>query len=164
MNTFKKKSLYLAVAGVSALGAGSAGAVTLNADGLGQVLIYPYYTVNKNQDTLISVANASDVGKLIYVQILEGYNSRDVLDFFLFLSPHDIWTASISQTVDDAGGILTTSDVSCTYPSIPTEGVLLRSAGYDGTGLVPADGGPQGVTRTREGSIEFITAANIVPE
>ena len=37
MNTFKKKSLYLAVAGVSALGAGSASAVTLNADGLGQV-------------------------------------------------------------------------------------------------------------------------------
>ncbi len=45
MNTFKKKSLYLAVAGVSALGAGSASAVSLNADGLGQVLIYPYYTV-----------------------------------------------------------------------------------------------------------------------
>ena len=47
MNTFKKKSLYLAVAGVSALGAGSASAVTLNADGLGQVLLYPYYTVRE---------------------------------------------------------------------------------------------------------------------
>ena len=47
MNTFKKKSLYLAVAGASALGAGSASAVTLNADGLGSVLLYPYYTVRE---------------------------------------------------------------------------------------------------------------------
>ena len=46
MNTFNKKSLYAAIAGVSALGvAGTAEAVHVNPDGLGQVLIYPYYTV-----------------------------------------------------------------------------------------------------------------------
>ena len=46
MNTFKKKSLYAALAGVSALGAtGAAQAVSVNPDGLGQALIYPYYTV-----------------------------------------------------------------------------------------------------------------------
>ena len=46
MNTFNKKSLYAAMAGVSALGmAGTANAVHVNPDGLGQVLIYPYYTV-----------------------------------------------------------------------------------------------------------------------
>ena len=45
MNTFKKKSLYAALAGVSALGVtGAAQAVNVNPDGLGQVLIYPYYT------------------------------------------------------------------------------------------------------------------------
>ena len=45
MNTFNKKSLYAAIAGVSALGmAGTADAVHVNPDGLGQVLIYPYYT------------------------------------------------------------------------------------------------------------------------
>ena len=45
MNTFKRKSLYAALAGVSALGVtGAAQAVNLNPDGLGQVLIYPYYT------------------------------------------------------------------------------------------------------------------------
>jgi hypothetical protein len=42
MNTFKRKSLYAALAGVSALGVtGAAQAVNLNSDGLGQVLIYP---------------------------------------------------------------------------------------------------------------------------
>ncbi len=45
MKTFKQKSLYAALAGVSALGAtGAAQAVNINPDGLGQVLIYPYYT------------------------------------------------------------------------------------------------------------------------
>ena len=46
MNTFKHKSLYAALAGLGALGAtGVAQAVSVNHDGLGQVLIYPYYTV-----------------------------------------------------------------------------------------------------------------------
>ena len=52
MNTFNKKSLYAAIAGVSALGmAGTANAVHVNPDGLGQVLIYPYYTVRARPRT-----------------------------------------------------------------------------------------------------------------
>jgi hypothetical protein len=45
--------------------------VSLNPGGLGQALIYPYYTVNKNQDTLISITNASDVGKAVQVRLRE---------------------------------------------------------------------------------------------
>ena len=61
MNTFKRKSLYAALAGVSALGVtGAAQAVNLNPDGLGQVLIYPYYTVNAGQQTLLSLVNTID--------------------------------------------------------------------------------------------------------
>ena len=85
------------------LGANVAGAVSLSASGMGQVLIYPYYTVNKGQDTLISVVNASDTGKMLQVRFVEGYNGRDVLKFELFLSAHDVWTAAISQTADDGG-------------------------------------------------------------
>ncbi len=45
MNTFNKKSLYTAIAGLSALGVTDiAQAVHVNPEGLGQVLIYPYYT------------------------------------------------------------------------------------------------------------------------
>ena len=67
------------------------------------------------------------------VRFLEGYNGRDMLDFDLYLSPHDVWTAAISQTADDGGGALKTSDVSCTFPIIPSGGVALRTAAYDGT-------------------------------
>ena len=46
MNTFTKKSLHVALAGLGTLGlAGAADAVMVNPNGLGQVLIYPYYTV-----------------------------------------------------------------------------------------------------------------------
>ena len=62
MDIFKKKSLCAALAGVGALGAaGAAQAVNLNPDGLGQVLIYPYYTTRNDNaghayNSLLSVA------------------------------------------------------------------------------------------------------------
>ena len=62
-----------------------AGAVTLSPHGIGQALIYPYYTVNKDQDTLISVANTTDIGKYVSVYVMEGYNGRTVLLFDLML-------------------------------------------------------------------------------
>ena len=69
MNTFKKKSLYAALAGVSALGVtGAAQAVNVNPDGLGQVLIYPYYTTRADSagnayGTLLSVINSTSSAK-----------------------------------------------------------------------------------------------------
>jgi hypothetical protein len=137
-------------------------AVTLNPRGVGQALIYPYYTVNKGQDTLVSITNVSEIGKAIQVRLREGHNGRDVLSFVLFLGAHDTWTAALSQTDDLGGARITTSDTSCTRSSIPHEGVTLRSAGYDGTSG-PADGGPADIWRTREGSIEFIVGGDIAP-
>ena len=101
MNTFKRKSLYAALAGVSALGVtGAAQAVNLNPDGLGQVLIYPYYTTRADAGgnaytSLLSVVNTTSSAKAVKVRFLEGKNSREVLDFNLFLSKHDVWTAAI---------------------------------------------------------------------
>jgi hypothetical protein len=140
-----------------------ANAVNLNPRGIGQVLLYPYYTVNKGQDTLLSVGNTTGVGKAVVVRVLEGYNGREVLSFDLFLSPHDVWTASISQIADDGGGSMRTSDRSCTDPPFPVASVPLLTSDFDGTGSVPADGGPQTPTRTREGSIEMIQLGDIDP-
>src|SRR5690349_512563 len=98
MNTFKKKSLYAALAAVSAPGATTAAeAVNVNPDGLGQVLIYPYYTTRadaagNSYNSLLSVVNSTASGKAVKVRFLEGKNSREVLDFNLFLSPYDVWT------------------------------------------------------------------------
>jgi hypothetical protein len=154
------------IAGVAGF-AGLANAVDLNPDGLGQVLLYPYYTVNKGQDTLFSVVNTDAVnGKAVKVRFLEGYNSREVLDFNLFLSPNDVWTARVSQISDDGGAAIFTGDKSCTTPIIPAAGQPFSSATYIGISTAPfnvKDSGPQGITRTREGYLELISMGDIVP-
>ena len=100
-------SKYLAAAFIASIAAfaGStttANAVYLNARGMGQVLLYPYYTVNAHQNTLISVVNASGTGKVVHVRFREGYNGRDVLDFNVYLSTYDVWTAAVFD-LSDAG-------------------------------------------------------------
>ena len=73
MNIFKKKSLCAALAGIGALGAaGAAQAVNLNPDGLGQVLIYPYYTTRTDgagnaYNSLLSVVNTTASVKAVTV-------------------------------------------------------------------------------------------------
>ena len=159
MNTFKKKSLYLAVAGVSALGAGSASAVSLNADGLGQVLIYPYYTVRESSpgnayNSLLSVVNSTGSAKAVKVRFLEGKNSREVLDFNLYMSPKDVWVAAVIPTADGAG--IVTPDNSCTDGEVsqdesnPTPFV---NYAYTGDFDDPAN---DDLDRTREGYVEII--------
>ncbi len=155
------------IAGVAGF-AGLANAVDLNPDGLGQVLIYPYYTVNKSQDTLISVVNTTAIGKAVKVRFLEGYNSREVLDFNLFLSPYDMWTAAVSQVSDDGGAQVNTSDASC-IDFIPAFPYPFSKAAYTGGVAGPggasyaADSGPQDITRTREGYLEMIQMGDIIP-
>ena len=161
----KKISLAAACAGLALTLTSPAHAVMLNSKGLGQALIYPYYTVNKNQDTLVTVVNTSDLGKAVEVDILEGYNGRFVLFFNLFLSPHDVWTARISQDGSSEGGArIFTTDKSCTYPALLPEGVSLRAAAYAGGSTLPADGGPTSITRTREGHVQIVELGEIMPD
>src|SRR5215813_5098195 len=109
MNTFNRKSLYAALAGLGALsGMGAAEAVNLAPEGLGQALIYPYYTVRNGAqgfayNTLLSVVNTTASAKAVKVRFLEGKNSKEVLDFNLFLSPFDVWTAAILPDTTTGG-------------------------------------------------------------
>jgi hypothetical protein len=170
MNTFNKKSLYAAVAGLSALGVtGAAQAVSVNADGLGQALIYPYYTVRDSvtigaaggapYNSLLSVVNSTASAKAVKVRILEGKNSRVVIDFNLYLSAKDVWTAAIIPTTAGAGNF--TDDKSCTTPTVsssasaPTEFVNFAYSGSN------ADGADTSLDRTREGYIEIIEMGNV---
>lgn len=162
------------VAGLAAVAgiASTANAVELNPDGTGQVLVYPYYTVNKNQQTIISVVNTTNIAKAVKVRFLEGHNSREVLDFNLFLSEFDVWTASIFALSDagvagSEGAAITTTDKSCTAP-LPSEwdGSLGTGRPYQ-TFLNYAytadneDTGPTDFARTREGHIELISMADL---
>jgi len=160
MNIFKKKSLCAALAGIGALGAaGAAQAVNLNPDGLGQVLIYPYYTTRTEGagnafNSLLSVVNSTASVKAVKVRFLEGKNSAEVLDFNLFLSPKDVWTAAVVP-MGAGAGILTT-DKSCTLPAIPAAGKAFVNFAYTG------DGAGAGLDRTTEGYAEIIEMASFL--
>jgi hypothetical protein len=158
------------IAGVAGI-ANMASAVNLNPDGLGQVLLYPYYTVNAGQQTLLSVVNTDTVnGKAVKVRFLEGYNSREVLDFNLFLSPADVWTANIFALTDaglsGTGAAIFTTDKTCTAPAF-TQGPLSNGSTYQQflnyayTGS-NSDTGPTTDDRTREGHFEMIEMSDIV--
>ncbi len=160
MNTFKRKALSTVVLGALSA-AGAAHAVYQDPNGLGQALIYPYYSVQTANgsafNTYISIVNSTSQGKVLKVRAREGKTSAEVLDFNLYLSPNDVWTAAIipTDTSATAGGRLITGDVSCTNPAIPAAGVDFRNYQYVGDGL------GNGLDRTREGYMEIIEMATI---
>lgn len=155
MNIFKKKSLCVALAGVGALGAaGAAQAVNLNPDGLGSVLVYPYYTVRADANgnaynSLLSVVNTTGSVKAVKVRFLEGKNSQEVLDFNVFLSGKDVWTAAIVPS-GAGGAMVVTEDNSCTIPKLAAAGQPFRNS------LYALDGGGSSLDRTNEGYVEII--------
>jgi len=147
--------------------AGTAQAVNLNPDGLGQVLIYPYYTTNDGNDTLLSVVNTSSDAKAVKVRFKEGYNSREVLDFNMYMSAYDVWVAAIIDI--DGTPNLIIPDTTCTVPYLYEDnydedyeaGVqpfLPYDYDNDGAGHEPyrLDGGPTDISRAAEGYFEMI--------
>ena len=157
-------------AGFLALAAsGAAHAVTAAPDGLGQVLLYPYYTVEGGYDTLLSVTNATTHGKALKVRLLEALNGRPVFSLNVYLGARDVWTAMV--TADAGGGAkLVVSDSSCTAPVIATAlggsgEMALLSSGFDGSGNLPADALARvGTARTREGYVEVIEMGDIASD
>ena len=153
---FKRNLLNAAVIGALGLAAGSAQAVYVGEDGTGEVLIYPYYNVRAGYFTTFSVVNSTTKAKAVKVRVLEGKNSREVIDFNLYLSPNDVWTGAIEMTAN--GAKLSTTDTSCTVPALSTSqggagSVEFRNFEYTGS---KADGEDQTLNRTREGYIELI--------
>lgn len=181
MKNFKRKSIHLALAagiGASsmAIAGGPGDGMYINADGTGQVLLYPYYTTRGGMDTYMSVINTTGYAKAVKVRFIESLNSREVLDFNLYLSPYDMWTAGVVNT--STGAKMITSDKSCTTPMIPAGGVAFKNDAYnglvtdkqkvdpdnseaDGINIGGVDGETTSLDRTREGYIEIIEMGEI---
>lgn len=149
-------------------------AVHINPHGLGQVLIFPYYTVRGGNQTLVSVINTSDQGKAVGVAFREGRNGRIARKFNLYLAPFDTWTAAVFDPPAPATGprpaALLSHDDSCTAPRIKGNPQLPALA--NGTRYLPflnyqytgseGDGGPRDEGRTAEGYFELIEMGEVV--
>jgi hypothetical protein len=143
-------------------------AVTLSPDGIGQALIYPYYTVQSDNgnswNTLVTVVNHSRDVKALRVRFREGRNARPVASLNLFLSPNDVWTGALIPADQTAASpaILVSFDISCTSPQIPAvsgnSGIAFNNTFYAGSF---ADGFGEGLDRTREGFVEIIEMATL---
>ena len=170
-----RRTLAVAIAAAVNLSAAPAEAVMLSARGTGQVLIYPYYTVNGFQ-TLLSVVNTTANGKAVKVRFHEGYDGRDVASFNVYLAPFDTWVGAVFDTSPDGSGgaAIATNDNSCTVPafdktflangpSVLTFSNKNYSQGDYGT-PTGTDSGPTDLKRTREGFFEIIEMGTILDQ
>lgn len=154
MMQFKKARLGLAMAVALTGGVGmtnTAVAAEISKDGLGQVLIFPYYTVRDNYRSLFNITNTSDHTVAAKVRFREAHNSRDVLDFNIVLSPRDVWTGWLEDSA--TGPVLKSEDTSCTSPQMTTAGFPVTNVGYSGD---YTDGPNTSIDRAREGYVEVI--------
>lgn len=130
-----------------------AGTTTVNADGLGNQLVFPYFTTQGDNATLINIVNTDTVrGKALKVRFRGAGNSDDIYDFQVLMSPGDVWTAAVTQNADGVSQ-LQTNDKTCTIPS-SVNGAFTNVNRLDSTKNTAA--------QTREGYIEVINMADIV--
>jgi hypothetical protein len=129
-------------------------AVEVNPDGIGQVLLYPYYTVRNSSaggafNTLLAVGNTTDHVMAVRVRFREGAVGAPVADLNLYLNAHDMWTGAV---IPDAGGgtMLLSSDRSCIVPSLYLSSLTFSNQAYSADPLTTS------LDRTREGFVEII--------
>ena len=134
----------------------TAAALAVTAGGVGHALVVPYFNAQNGNMTVLHITNTDQVnGKVAKVRFRSASNSDDLLDFQVFLSPGDVWTAAVTA---DANGLaqITTADNTCTVPALTTESFnnsTSRLPGY----LTEA----QRTALTREGYVEVFNVADI---
>lgn len=157
---FKSARKFLARCPVAALVAGClAGpceAVSLSTDATGQVNLIPFYSTRAGHVTSFTVTNQNRLhSKVVKVRFREALMGTPVLDLNVFLAPRDVWSASISDSGN--GARLSSTDASCTVPTLPAAGVDFVNYYYSGqiAGTFD-DGRGRTLDRTREGYVEVI--------
>jgi len=160
--------VFLGSGGAGFMTPSTATALRINDVGnVGHQLIIPYYTVQNNQSTAFSIVNTDrENGKAVKVRLRGAVNSDDVLDFQVYLSPGDVWAATLEQHSDGRMRIATV-DNSCTLPRFSrVPGVNGQDKENNRLGYLVSSTdrvGGAGVEATREGYIEIMNMADILP-
>lgn len=152
------------------LGASNAQSFALSEGGTGHNLVVPYFSAQNGNMTVLHLVNTDTRnGKAVKVRFRGAANSDDLMDFQVFLSPQDVWTAAVSQ---GANGVLqlASSDNTCTLPRLnsapgATDGAKASNAvGYFNgvTGrLNPKLSDAARANGSREGYVEIFNMADI---
>jgi hypothetical protein len=125
--------------------------------GIGHSLIVPYFNAQNGNMTVLHVVNTDTAnGKAVKVRFRGALNSDDVLDFQVFMSPGDVWTAAVAAGSDGVA-TLTTGDGTCTLPAL-AKGV---PQAFVQDRLNPALSAADKANNTREGYVEIFNMADI---
>lgn len=154
----KKSTLALSIAaaiGSFGLAGTASAAMEVNTNGVGHQLVFPYFTAQGDNATLLNITNTDTVnGKLVKVRFRGAANSDDLFDFQVLLSPGDVWTAAVSKDATTGLAQLSTTDKSCTLPASVNTTFSTSRLDSSASDDAKANG-------TREGYVEVINMGDI---
>lgn len=129
----------------------------LNGDGVGHILMVPYFTAQADNSTLINLVNTDTInGKAVKVRFRGAGNSDDIYDFQVFMSPGDVWSAAISKGADGVAKF-TTTDATCSKPAAS----VLNATSFVTARLDPTLTADGKANATREGYVEIFNMGDI---
>ena len=144
--------------GGGTLGFTSADAMVLNTEGIGHVLIVPYFSAQGENMTVFSLTNQDTFNaKAVKVRFRGAVNGDNLFDLTVFLAPGDVWNAAVKRNPSTGLAELTSSDPSCTLPRLAAGQAYAFSTAR--VNLATTDRAAQ----TREGFVEMIAMADIPP-
>ena len=131
-----KLSLALSASMMTGVFSGQAQAVNLTHDNLGDAAIFQYYSARPKWQTFVRLVNTSGDTLAVKLRFREAANSREVLDFTVFLSPYDVWIAwtGVGASADGKPGIRT-NDTSCIYEGVDKNNL---DTGWKSVLVIPA--------------------------
>lgn len=96
--------------------------VTVAPNNKGDVLIFPYYlAVDGGWQTKLTVINTDEVNSIVAKLVIRSFrNSEELLDFFLYLTPADVWTGTMMYDAVLGKVVIHSSDDSCLASSSGT--------------------------------------------
>lgn len=148
--------------GGAGLTAATATELVLSEGGVGHMLLVPYYNVQNGNMTVLHVVNTDTVnGKAVKVRFRGAANSDDVMDFQVYMSPGDVWTAAV--TADPATGVaqVQSADATCTIPALGNNTPQLFTTGRLDSISAPYKTDTVKANGTREGYVEIFNMADI---
>ncbi|MFN3439116.1 MAG: surface layer protein NpdA [Acidovorax sp.] len=141
----------------TALGATNAVALRVSETAPGHHLLFPYFTVQRGQMTVLHLINTDfSNGKAVKLRFRGAGNGDSLLSLQVLMSPGDTWTAALTSGPDGRAQ-LATADNTCTYP------VLAKGAAqpFLVDRLNPAWNQETLHNNTREGTAEALLMADI---
>lgn len=153
---FLALSISAMIGGLGFAGAANA-ALEVAESGTGHILVMPYFNAQNGNQSVFHLTNTDQAnGKAVKVRFRGASNSDDVLDFQIFMSPGDVWTAAVAKGADGRAHLVT-ADTSCTLPKIPAAGVSFVTDRLTKKGWSADDKAEQ----TREGYVEILNMSDI---